>query len=242
VIEQVPAVITAEKLRKEFGRVVALRGVSFQVPASTFFTIFGRNGAGKSTLLSIISGMAAASSGVIRVFGEDPAARTQRHRLSVISHESFLYDNLTALENLEFYGKLYSVQDLKERTHPVLRQVGLHHRRFDLVRTFSRGMLQRLTIARAILHNPDLFLLDEPFTGLDQHATEMLIGLLETLKAQGKTILLTTHDLHIGLRLSDQYMILERQQVVETGSASGLTEDALREKYFSLISSGEAGQ
>ncbi|MCF7796824.1 MAG: ABC transporter ATP-binding protein [Lentisphaeria bacterium] len=235
-------VIIAENLRKEFGRVVALRGVSFQVEEGAFFTIFGRNGAGKSTLLSIISGMASATDGRIRVFGEDPGERTHRHRLSVISHESFLYDNLTALENLAFYGKLYQVENLNERMHAVLDQVGLHHRRFDLVHTFSRGMVQRLTIARAILHNPDLFLLDEPFTGLDQHATEMLIGLMDDLKSQGKTILLTTHDLQIGLRLSTSFMLLERQRVVETGTSDGLTAELLREKYFSLVKTSEAGQ
>ncbi len=221
---------------------VALRGVSFQVNQGDFYTIFGRNGAGKSTLLSIISGVAAATSGTIRVFGDDPLVRHHRQRLSVISHEAFLYGTLSALENLEFYGKLYAIQGLRERTHEVLRQVGLHHRRFDLVQTFSRGMLQRLTIARAILHDPDLFLLDEPFTGLDQHATEMLLGLLGTLKTQGKTILLTTHDIHIGLRLANQYLILERQQVMESGPVAGLSPELLREKYFTIIGNSKAGQ
>ncbi len=151
----------------------------------------------------------------------------------MISHEMFLYGNLTAIENLEYYSQIYNIPNAKERIEGVLQDVELKHRRFDLVSTYSRGMTQRLTIARALLHHPSLLLLDEPFTGLDQHAIGMLISLLNKQKSMGRTILLTTHDLHTATELSDRYVVLSRHKVVKDGNIADTTPDELRETYFS---------
>ncbi len=225
---------------KDFGRIIALRGVSFSVQAGEFVSILGRNGAGKTTLLNIISGISRPSEGEVKLFGTDPSDRENKAKLAVISHEMFLYGNLTALENLQYYSRIYNVPDSSARIEAVLNDVELTHRRFDLVATYSRGMTQRLTIARALLHEPSLLLLDEPFTGLDQHAIGMLIALLKKQKAMGRTIVLTTHDLHTAAELSNRYLIISKHKIVQDGLMSDTNPDAIREKYFSA-EVGEVG-
>jgi len=228
----VPA-LQIDKVSKDFGRIIALRNVDLIVQPKEFVSILGRNGAGKTTLLNIISGVAKPSSGSVQLFGTDPTATVNKAKLAVISHEMFLYSNLTAIENLEYYARMYAVSDLDQRIEDVLNDVELRHRRFDLVATFSRGMTQRLTIARALLHKPSLLLLDEPFTGLDQHAIGMLIGLLQEQKNLGRTILLTTHDLHTAKALSERYVVLEKHRIIEDGLMADTSPDEIRTKFFS---------
>ncbi len=223
---------------KDFGRIIALRDVSFSVMPGEFVSILGRNGAGKTTLLNIVSGVSRPSEGKVNLFGTDPGDRENKAKLAVISHEMFLYGNLTAIENLEYYSRVYNVPDAKKRIDTVLSDVELTHRRFDLVATYSRGMTQRLTIARALLHEPSLLLLDEPFTGLDQHAIGMLIELLKKQKDMDRTILLTTHDLHTAAELSDRYVVLSKHKIIKDGYIADTTPDAIREKYFSAESQG----
>jgi len=221
-----------ENISKDFGRIIALRNVSLDLMQGEFISILGRNGAGKTTLLNIISGTSKPSQGSVLLFGTDPSDRTTKAKLAVISHEMFLYNNLTALENLEYYASIYRVENPGQRVLEVLAEVELTHRRFDLTGTFSRGMLQRLTIARAILHEPSMLLLDEPFTGLDQHAIAMLSTLLLKQKSKGRTILLTTHDLHLAVELSDRYIILDRHAIVEDGNISETSPEDLRTRFF----------
>lgn len=223
---------------KDFGRIIALRGVTFSVQAGEFVSILGRNGAGKTTLLNIVSGVSRPSEGEVKLFGTDPSDRENKAKLAVISHEMFLYGNLTAIENLEYYSRIYNVPDAKQRVEEVLSDVELTHRRFDLVATYSRGMTQRLTIARALLHEPSLLLLDEPFTGLDQHAIGMLITLLKKQKEMGRTILLTTHDLHTATELSDRYIVISKHKIVKDGLIADTSPDAIREKFFSAEAGG----
>lgn len=206
-----------------------------------FVSILGRNGAGKTTLLNIISGVAKPSSGSVQLFGTDPSNTENKAKLAVISHEMFLYGNLTPVENLEYYGKMYGVLNLEQRISDLLKDVELTHRRFDLVSTFSRGMTQRLTIARALLHKPSLLLLDEPFTGLDQHAIGMLIGLLQRQKDQGRTIILTTHDLHTAHILSERFVVLEKHRIVQDGLMADTNPEGIREKYFKALTAEEVG-
>ncbi len=236
----VPALLL-ENISKDFGRIIALRDVSLTIQPGEFVSFLGRNGAGKTTLLNIISGISRASSGTVKLFGKDPNDKANKAILAVISHEMFLYDNLTALENLEFYASIYSVKNMKECIRTVLENVELTHRRYDLVGTFSRGMTQRLTIARALLHEPSLLLLDEPFTGLDQQAIGLLITLLKHEKEQGRTIILTTHDLHTAQELSERYIVLERHRIRQDGLMSKTTPDIIRTQYFSakVASEGE---
>ena len=228
----VPA-LEVSGVSKDFGRIIALRGMTFSVQSGEFVSILGRNGAGKTTLLNIISGVSRPSEGSVHLFGTDPNDRVNKAKLALISHEMFLYGNLTALENLEYYSRIYNVPDAQERIETVLNNVELTHRRFDLVATYSRGMTQRLTIARALLHEPSLLLLDEPFTGLDQHAIGMLITLLKKQKELGRTILLTTHDLHTAAELSDRYLVISKHKIVKDGLISETNPDEIREAFFS---------
>jgi len=228
----VPA-LQLDKVSKDFGRIIALRNISLNIKSGEFVSFLGRNGAGKTTLLNIISGISRPSSGSVKLFGVDPNDKSNKAKLAVISHEMFLYDNLTALENLEFYGRIYNIDNMDRRIKAVLDNVELTHRRFDLVGTFSRGMTQRLTIARALLHEPSLLLLDEPFTGLDQQAIGMLITLLKEQKQLGRTIILTTHDLHTAQELSERYIILEKHRIMQDGLMIDTSPDEIRTQYFS---------
>jgi len=228
----VPA-LEVRGVSKDFGRIIALRNVSFSVEPGEFVSVLGRNGAGKTTLLNIVSGISRPSEGSVQLFGTDPGDRVNKAKLAVISHEMFLYGNLTAVENLEYYSRVYNIEDAPNRIETVLQDVELTHRRFDLVATYSRGMTQRLTIARALLHEPSLLLLDEPFTGLDQHAIGMLIALLQKQKEMGRTILLTTHDLHTAAELSDRYIIISKHKIIRDGHMADTTPDELRETFFS---------
>lgn len=237
-MNQLPA-LSLTGVSKDFGRIIALRNVSFTMDEGEFLSILGRNGAGKTTLLNIISGTTKPTAGEVSLFGTDPSDRQNKAKLAVISHEMFLYNNLTALENLEYYASIYDVDQPDQRVKEVLDEVELSHRRFDLVSTFSRGMLQRLTIARALLHKPSLLLLDEPFTGLDQHAVSMLSKLLMQQKETGRTILLTTHDLHIAADLSNRYLILEKHRITEDGIMAETSPDDLRDRFFKPIDESE---
>lgn len=224
--------LTLTGISKDFGRIIALRNVNLELKPSEFLSILGRNGAGKTTLLNIISGTTKPTQGTVSLFGTDPSDRKNKAQLAVISHEMFLYNNLTALENLEYYARIYDVDNPDQKVAEVLAEVELSHRRFDLAVTFSRGMLQRLTIARALLHEPSILLLDEPFTGLDQHAISMLSTLLLKQKSLGRTILLTTHDLHIAAELSDRYIILDRHRITEDGLMKDSSPEDIRARFF----------
>ena len=168
--------IQVRGLVKSFGSKVALDGVDLDVAEGEFLTLVGPNGAGKTTLLRILATLTRPTEGSVRVAGYDLAREGAeiRRRVGLASHQTLLYDDLSAEENLRFYGRMYDVTDLEERITALLQRVGLEHRRHDPVRTFSRGMQQRLSIARALLHDPAILLLDEPYTGLDQQAMEVL--------------------------------------------------------------------
>ena len=172
--------IELRKLTKSFGSKYALRGVNLRVMPGESLVIFGPNGAGKSTLIRILSSLSRPTSGTVHIGGLDLATHADgiRRHLGVVSHAPLLYDSLTAEENLRFFAGLYGMSKPEARITLLLSQVGLTTRRGDLVRTFSRGMVQRLAIARALLHDPQVLLLDEPDTGLDPQAAEMLHDLL----------------------------------------------------------------
>lgn len=155
--------------------------------------------------------------------------------MGLVSHQTLLYGDLTPDENLRFYGRMYDVPDLEDRIGTVLRQVGLEGRRHDPVRTFSRGMQQRLAIARAILHRPSVLLLDEPDTGLDQHAAEMLHELLATVGTQGRTVLMTTHNLERGLSMGDRVAILAGGRIAYEADKDVLGVGDFREIYYRSV-------
>ncbi|NIV32738.1 MAG: heme ABC exporter ATP-binding protein CcmA [Anaerolineae bacterium] len=225
--------IEVRKLTKAFGHQAALRGVDLAVGEGEFLTLFGPNGAGKTTLIRIISSLARPTTGSVHVRGEElgKAGTALRRHIGLISHNPLLYGDLTPDENLRFFARLYDLSDAAARIDAVLDQVGLAARRRDPVRTFSRGMVQRLAIARAILHDPAIMLLDEPYTGLDLQAADMLRAVLEELAASNRTVILTTHNLEQGLEMCDRAAILNRGKMAWQGERAGLDLESMKATY-----------
>jgi heme ABC exporter ATP-binding subunit CcmA len=201
---------------KRYGKVMALRGIDLQLARGRCLGIFGPNGAGKTTLLRMLSTLARPSSGMMMVAGFDVLRQAEKVRplLGVLSHRTFLYQHLTGFENLHFYGRMFGVKSLPDRIDTVLESVGLKQHAQQLVGTYSRGMQQRLAIARAILHHPQLLLFDEPFTGLDQQAVSYVQSLLKQLLSTESTIIVSTHDLQRGLELCDEIVIQLQGRIV----------------------------
>ncbi len=225
--------IQLQRVVKSFGHQVALRGVDLEVAQGQFLALFGPNGAGKTTLMRIVSSLARPSSGTVRVLGQDlsKAATGGRRQIGLIAHNPLLYGDLTPDENLRFFARMYDLEDAASRIDAVLEQVGLAARRRDPVRTFSRGMVQRLAIARAILPDPVIMLLDEPYTGLDLQAADMLRSVLQELAASSRTVILTTHNLEQGLEMCDRAAILNRGKIAWQGERSGLDLEGMKEIY-----------
>ena len=205
-----PAIKT-KKLSKVFGNRRAVDNVSIEVPQGAFLSIFGPNGAGKTTLLRVLSTLSRATSGSATLMGvdlkEDPDKA--RDHIGLISHNSMLYPDLTAEQNLMIYARLYGVVDPEARVLELLEAVELKHRRLDVVRTFSRGMTQRLSIARALIHDPDVVFLDEPYSGLDPHAVEIFDGLIDQQR-EGRTFVMVSHDLQKGFAMCTHALVLAR--------------------------------
>ncbi|NJL95975.1 MAG: heme ABC exporter ATP-binding protein CcmA [Anaerolineae bacterium] len=218
--------IVVRDLVKTFGYFPVLRNLDLDVAQGQCIALLGSNGSGKSTLLRILAALSRPTAGTVTIAGwELPnEAAAVRRQLGVVSHLPLLYDTLTAQENLRFFGELYDLGDeaLAERIRAVLERVGLVHRANDQVRTFSRGMLQRLTIARAILHDPALILFDEPYTGLDQDAGRILDELLLDLRGEGRTIIMTTHDILRAHRLVTHLAILSRGKIGYFGASEAV--------------------
>jgi heme exporter protein A len=200
--------IEAKGVERRFGHFRVLRGLNLCVDRSSVLALFGPNGAGKTTFLRLLAGLTTANRGEARLFGIPlPGNAALRRRIGVVAHEAFVYGDLTARENLEYYARLYRIPD-RERTRLMIEQVGLKSAADRAVRAYSRGMLQRLALARALLHEPELLLLDEPFTGLDPQGVDQLISLLGAEKARGTTMIITTHDFDRGLAVADRSAVL----------------------------------
>jgi heme ABC exporter ATP-binding subunit CcmA len=208
--------ITTHNLTKSFGPRTALARVDLHIDSGEFVTLVGPNGAGKTTLLRILATLTKPTSGTIRIADLDPAKDGEevRRHIGFLSHRTLLYDDLTAEQNLRFYARMYDLHDSSTRVTNLLNQVGLETRRNDLVRTFSRGMQQRLSVARAVLHRPRVLFLDEPYTGLDPNAAQVLTELLSRLAEEGCTVLLTTHNLERGLAVGQRVFVLTRGHLV----------------------------
>jgi heme exporter protein A len=204
--------IKVHKLVKRFGSKIVLRGLDFEVQRGEFVALLGPNGAGKTTFLRILASLSHPSLGAVQIAGFPlpSQAAAVRARLGVVTHLPLLYGDLTAEENLRFYGRIYGVIALNPRIEEVLEMIGLAARRRDLVRTFSRGMQQRLAIGRAILHDPEVMLFDEPHTGLDQDACDMLDKLLRDVAGRGRTVVMTSHDLVRVENLATRFDVLSR--------------------------------
>ena len=215
-LEQPASVIRAMDLSRHIDDRAILHELTFDIASGSYVTLLGANGAGKSTLLHVLATLAPPTCGKLMLFDEqvrrgNPAIRAN---IGMIGHQPMLYRELTALENLIFFGKLYNVKNPVDRAEELLEQVALSHRGDDPAGTFSRGMVQRLAIARALMHDPKLLLADEPFSGLDMASSRMLENLLADLHAQGKTIVLVNHDIAQSLALAQRAIILRHGKIV----------------------------
>ena len=207
-------VVEGVGLGRQYATVRALRGLDLEIRRGESVTIFGPNGAGKTTLVRLLATLLRPTEGRLALFGDASPGAAVRRRIGLVSHGSFLYGDLTALENLLFYAELFSIPDPRQRADEALDEVGLRDFAGRPVRAFSRGMEQRLALARAFLHDPDLYLLDEPYSGLDPQAVSRLQEILVRLHRRGKTVVLTTHDVARGLEVCDRALILAGGRLV----------------------------
>ena len=224
--------VSVEDVSRHFGRRRAVSRMTFRASRGMILGLLGPNGAGKSTLLALLATVLRPSSGTIRYGALDPSAGSPlRARIGVLGHDLFLYPELTAHENLAFFAGLYGIADRDGRARAALERAGLGTRGDDPVAGFSRGMRQRVALERALIHDPRLALLDEPFTGLDDASTEALLGRLRQLRDGGAIVILATHDLDLADGLLDRALFLRDGRIVETMAAP----DGLRSAYRSVI-------
>lgn len=226
-------VIVVHRLIKRFGPKAVLRNLEFSVDQGEFVALLGPNGAGKTTFLRILASLSRPTVGEVMVSGYHlpGQASAVRRQLGVVSHLPLLYGDLSAEENLQFYGRMYGLEGLGARISEVLELVGLAPRRRDLVRTFSRGMQQRLAIGRAVLHDPEVMLFDEPHTGLDQDASEMLDTVLRQVAARGRTVVMTSHDLTRVSDLASRFDVLSKGVIKGSIHQDRLSENGLLAFY-----------
>ncbi|MFC1553789.1 heme ABC exporter ATP-binding protein CcmA [candidate division KSB1 bacterium] len=230
-------VFEAKELVKRYGRLSALKGINLTVNKGDFVSIFGPNGAGKTTFLKIGAMLMSPTSGDLLFNGVNirKVGDQARKEIGYIAHNTFLYNNLTAEENLRFFGKMYSLPDLDDLIEDKLNAVGLSDRKNDIVSGFSRGMQQRLTIARAFLHDPSILLLDEPYTGLDKSASEILNGLLRLFNNTEKAGLMTTHNLDQGYDLATHLVILHKGKIQFSALKKDISKIEFSEKYSEIV-------
>lgn len=230
------AIIAVEKLSKAFGLLPVLQSLDFSIGRGECVLLIGANGSGKSTLLRLLSGLSKPTAGLIRIGGwELPReAMAVRAQIGLVAHRPLLYENLSARENLDFFGKLYGMDadERLERGRELLQAVGLDRWADSSVRTYSRGMKQRLSIARALLHQPEILLLDEPYSGLDQAACDLLDALLAQAKDAGRTIILSTHQLSRAPAITERAMVLAGGRVAVDGPSD---RDSLSKLYRNAL-------
>jgi heme exporter protein A len=209
--------LAVEGVWKYYGDYPALRDIRFGVEPGQCTALLGRNGAGKTTLIRILAGLSRPTKGAVKLFGQDASVRSTRAQVGIIGHGIGIYDELSALENLKLFAGLYALESPGRVAEEWLEKTGLERVKDGLVREFSRGMRQRLAVARAFLHNPRLLLLDEPFTALDDRAIALLQGLLRDALREGRTVLMSTHQLREALELATHVVLINRGKMAHTG-------------------------
>jgi heme ABC exporter ATP-binding subunit CcmA len=224
------ASLSFTNVSRTFGRRWALNRVSFTCTAGEIVALLGPNGAGKSTLMSLAAALLRPSSGTVR-YGERTADVSLRRSIGLVGHDLYLYPELSAAENLAFFGRLHRVPDVTARVDRALERAQLSDRRDEPIAGFSRGMRQRLALERALIHDPRLVLLDEPFTGLDDGSTTALVGRLGELRARGCMVLVTTHDLELIEGVIDRALVLRGGRLTALLGADADRPGSLRERY-----------
>jgi len=229
--------LAVEAVWKYYGDYPALRDISFDVQPGQCVALLGRNGAGKTTLLRILAGLSRASKGNVKVFEKDTLDRASRNSIGIIGHGIGIYDELSAYENLKLFAGLYGLENPHERALRWLERTGLDRVKDGLVREFSRGMRQRLAVARTFLHHPKLLLLDEPFTALDDRAIALLQGLLRESMATGSTVIMSTHQLREALELATNVVLINRGKLAHKGLR---TQEMLEDPTYLYRTYGES--
>ena len=232
--------IAARSLTKRFGQTVGLDGIDLDIPSGSTLAVLGPNGAGKSTLLRLIAGVARPTDGSLLIDGEPAHQRASRARVGFIGHATGLYPELTARENLIFAGRLYGVADPRARADEQLEAAGLSRAAHRRAGVFSRGMAQRLAIAVGLVHEPEIVLLDEPFTGLDRNASNRLVERLTRIRERGCTLLLVSHDVPLAARWADEAIVLQRGRIAHRESGGVVDPVALENAYAVASESGVA--
>ena len=230
--ESTAAVVAARALSRSVDGRPILHGIDLEIGAGSFVALLGANGAGKSTLMGVIATLLPHTAGELHLFGRRAGrnAAALRAKIGMIGHQPMLYRDLSAIENLVFYGKLYGVRQPVARAEDLLERVGLIDRADDPIKTFSRGMTQRAAIARAMMHNPPLLLADEPFAGLDVASSEQLQALLLELHGQGHTIVMSHHDLAHSLAVARRVVVLRRGRLALDAPAAQVSLEDLRQE------------
>jgi heme exporter protein A len=233
---ETPVAIEARGLTRAFGRRVAVRDLSFSVRDGECLALFGPNGAGKTTLLRVLAGLLRPTSGTASIAGVAlPGGAEVRAVVGLISHQSMLYSALTALENVEFTARLYGVHSPRDAALRALRRMRLEDRADSPVRSLSRGMQQRVSVARAIVHEPRVVLLDEPYTGLDETGAAALSATLDALKSGGAALVLVTHHLGEGLAIATHTAIMRDGRFVTHEPRGTVELDSYRDAYRAAI-------
>lgn len=229
--------IEIKKLTKQADNKLILRGVDLSIKQGETVAILGPNGAGKSTLLKVLATLIKPSSGLVKINGLD----LKKDHIEVkklfgyLPHSSLLYDHYTPLENLLFFGELYGVKDVENRARQLVKEVGLSFFINEPVKNFSRGMIQRIAIARAIIHDPKIMLLDEPHTGLDQGAITILNNVVLSMKEKGCTTLMVTHDFKQAAEICDRIIIVKNGKIADDFSINNKSLGLVSEKYQVLV-------
>jgi heme exporter protein A len=231
-----PAALEVEHLSKRFGSTLALDDVGWTAECGAAVALFGSNGAGKTTLLRVCATLMRPSRGTVRVLGLDAAAEGAgiRRRIAVLGHESWLYPDLSPRENLRFYARLFGVRHPQPRIEELIERLGLGGWSHRPVRTLSRGLLQRAALARVLLHEPEVLLLDEPFTGLDLDARDLLCDVLRDAHRRGATLLMSTHDVALGLALCASALVLVRGRIAWHGPVDAADAPGFEARYREL--------
>ncbi len=231
------AYLQISDLKKSFGPKMILRGVNLTVKAGERAALLGANGAGKTTLLRILAGLTRANAGRITIDRLDLAQQTRevRRKVGFIAHQAYLYEDLTSLENLLFFARMYDVEQPQIRAMTLLTRVGLSKKANERSSALSRGQVQRLAVARALLHQPQLLLLDEAETGLDEKGLQLLELLLSEHHEQGGTTLFTTHNLEQAIARSDQIIMLSQGRVVYQQATAGQDAENIRLAYQEVL-------